>query len=79
MVGGRERRARGVRVDVRARPTKVVHATKAMLREGGRAVVLVGFGDHVEDAEFMSLSIPDAHDLVRQVEAALDAALVTTS
>jgi hypothetical protein len=40
-------------------------------------VVLVGFGEHLEDAEFMSLSIPDAHDLVRQVQAALDTALPT--
>ncbi len=69
---------RSVRVDVRARPTKVVHATKAVLRESGRAVVLVGFGEHLEDAEFLSLSIPDAHDLVRQVQAALDTALPTT-
>jgi hypothetical protein len=70
---------RTVRVDVRARPTRVVHATKAVLRESSRAVVLVGFGDHLDDAEFMSLSIPDAHDLVRQVQAALDAALVRSS
>jgi len=69
---------RTVRVDVRARPTKVVHSTKAVLRDSGRAVVLVGFGEHLEDAEFMSLSIPDAHDLVRQVWASLDMALPTT-
>jgi len=37
--------------------------------------VLVGFGEHLEDAEFMSLTIPDAHDLVRQVESALDTPL----
>ncbi len=30
-----------VRVDVRAQPTKVVHSTKAVLRDSGRAVVLV--------------------------------------
>ncbi len=69
---------RSVRVDVRARPTQVVHSTKAVLRESGRAVVLVGFGEHLEDAEFMSLSIPDAHDLVRKVQAALDTALPAT-
>jgi hypothetical protein len=34
--------------------------------------------DHLEDAEFMSLSIPDAHDLVRKVQAALDTALPAT-
>jgi hypothetical protein len=66
---------RSVRVAVRARPTQVVHATKAVLYEEGRATVLVGFGDHLEDAEFMSLSIPDAHDLVHKVQAALDTAL----
>ena len=69
---------RSVRIDVRAQPTKVVHSTKAVLRDSGRAVVLVGFGEHLDDAEFMSLSIPDAHDLVRQVQAALDTALPTT-
>jgi hypothetical protein len=70
---------RSVRVDVRARPTRVVHATKAVLRDTGRAAVLVGFGEHLEDAEFLLLSVPDAHELVRQVQAALDAALPTTA
>jgi hypothetical protein len=69
---------RTVRVDVRARPTRVVHSTKAVLRDSGRAIVLVGFGEQLDDAEFLSLSIPDAHDLVRQVQAALDAALPAT-
>ncbi len=67
---------RSARVEVRARPTKVVHSAKAVLRDSGpRAIVLVGFGEHLEDAEFMSLTIPDAHDLVRQVQIALDTAL----
>lgn len=66
---------RSARVEVRARPTKVVHSVKAVLRDSGRAIVLVGFGEHLEDAEFMSLTIPDAHDLVRHVQHALDTAL----
>ena len=66
---------RSVRVDVRAQTTKVVHSSKAVLRDSGRAVVLVGFGAHLEDAEFFSLTVPDAHDLVQQVQAALDSAL----
>ena len=66
---------RSARVEVRAQPTKVVHSAKAVLRDSGRAIVLVGFGEHLEDAEFMSLTIPDAHDLVRQVQIALDTAL----
>ncbi len=66
---------RSARVEVRARPTKVVHSAKAVLRDSGRAIVLVGFGEQLEDAEFMSLTIPDAHDLVRQVQIALDTAL----
>ena len=66
---------RSARVEVRARPTKVVHSTKAVLRDSGRAIVLVGFGEHLEDAEFLSLTIPDAHDLVRHVQHALDTAL----
>jgi hypothetical protein len=69
---------RSVRVDVRARPTRVVHSTKAVLRDSGRAIVLVGFGEHLDDAEFLSLSIPDAHDLVRRVQVALDTALPAT-
>jgi hypothetical protein len=69
---------RSVRVNVRARPSSVVHSTKAVLRDSGRAVVLVGLGEHLEDAEFLSFSIPDAHELVRQVQAALDTALPTT-
>jgi len=66
---------RSARVEVRARPTKVVHSTKAVLRDSGRAIVLVGFGEQLDDAEFVSLTVPDAHDLVRQVQAALDTAL----
>jgi hypothetical protein len=66
---------RSARVEVRARPTKVVHSTKAVLRDSGRAIVPVGFGAQLDDAEFMSLTIPDAHDLVRQVQLALDTAL----
>jgi hypothetical protein len=66
---------RSARVEVRARPTKVVQSAKAVRRDSGRAIVLVGFGEHLEDAEFMSLTIPDAHDLVRQVQIALDTPL----
>jgi hypothetical protein len=45
------------------------------LRDSGRAIVLVGFGEQLDDAEFVSLTIPDAHDLVRQVQVALDTPL----
>ncbi len=41
-------------------------------------MVLVGFGEELDDAEFLSLTIPDAHELVRQVQAALDTALPPT-
>jgi hypothetical protein len=66
---------RSARVVVRARPTKVVHSAKAVLRDSGRAIVLVGLGEQLEDAEFLSLTVPDAHDLVRHVQHALDTAL----
>jgi hypothetical protein len=66
---------RSVRVAVRAQPATVVHSTKAVVHESGRAIVLVGFGEHLEDAEFLSLTIPDAHDLVHKVQAALDTPL----
>jgi hypothetical protein len=56
------------RVEVRAATTKVVHAVKGVLAETGRATVLIGFGEQVEDAEFVALTVPDAHELVRWVQ-----------
>jgi hypothetical protein len=44
-------------------------------RPTGRATVLIGFGEHVDDANFVMLTVPDAHELVRRVQSALDAAL----
>ena len=41
--------------------------------ETGRATVLIGFGEPREDAEFVALTVPDAHELVRCVQLALDA------
>ena len=57
---------------VHAEPAKACAAVKAWLPQQGRATVLVGFGDHWEDADYFSLSIPEAHDLVRKVQEALD-------
>ena len=81
-VAGRRRtwsvvRGNGVsaRVEVRVAPTKVVHAVKGVLADTGRATVLIGFGDQVEDADFVALTVPDAHELVRTVQLALDASL----
>jgi len=65
------------RVEVRAEPTKVVHAVKGVLADSGRATVLVGFGDQLEDTDFVALTVPDAHDLVRRVQLALGASLPT--
>ena len=61
---------RSARVEVRARPTRSSSPRRPSCASSGRAIVLVGFGEHLEDAEFMSLAIPDAHDLVRQVQSA---------
>jgi len=60
---------------VHAAPMKVVVAAQGIVAEGNRATLLVGFGDNLDDASFFSLSIPDAHELVRAVQHALDAAL----
>ena len=60
---------------VHAAPVKVVVAGKGIVAEGNRATVLVGLGDHLDDASFFALSIPDAHELVRMVQHALDAPL----
>ena len=60
------------RVEVRAEPTKVVHTVKGVLADTGRATVLIGFGEQLEDAEFVALTVPDAHELVRRVQLALD-------
>lgn len=35
--------------------------------------MLIGFGEPREDAEFVALTVPDAHELVRRVQLALDA------
>jgi hypothetical protein len=63
------------RVEVRAAPTKVVYAVKGVLPDTGRATVLIGFGEHVDDADFVALTVPEAHELVRRVQSALDASL----
>jgi hypothetical protein len=63
------------RVEVRAAPTKVVYSVKGVLADTGRATVLIGFGEHVDDADFVALTVPEAHELVRRVQSALDASL----
>jgi hypothetical protein len=56
---------------VKARPTRAVTAMKALSDEQ-RAIVVVGFGDELDDADYLSLTIPDAHDLVHMLQHALD-------
>jgi hypothetical protein len=68
---------RSARIDVRAAPTKVVCAVKGVLADSGRGTVIVGFGEQVDDADFVPLTIPDAHELVRRVQLALDTPLPT--
>jgi hypothetical protein len=62
-------------VNVKAEQTKVATVVKGLLADRGRATVIVGFGDHVEDASYFALSIPDARELVRMVQRALDGPL----
>ena len=54
------------RIGVRAAPTKVVHAVKGVLTDTGRATVIIGFGERLEDADFVALSVPGVHELARQ-------------
>jgi hypothetical protein len=63
------------KVHVRAEPAKAVKALKGILLDSGRAKVLVGFGEHEEDATYHALNVPDAHDLVSMLHRALDAPL----
>ena len=57
---------------VRTTLVKVVAAGKAVMGDGPRAGVLLALGNDFDDAAYYSLSIPDAHDLVRMVSQALD-------
>jgi hypothetical protein len=60
-----------VRFNVRARAAKPLSAIKAAVDGRDDGVVIVGFGDDLEAADYFSLSIPDAHDLVHLLEQAL--------
>ncbi len=48
---------------------------KGVLADTGRATVLIGFGEQLADAEFVALTVPDAHELVRRVQLALGTSL----
>ena len=48
---------------------------KGVVTDTGRATVLIGFGEQVDDADFVAPTVPDAHELVRTVQLALDASL----
>ena len=61
------------RIEVRVEATTFVSAAKGVLTGTERAAVIVGFGDRVEDPHYLALGIPDAHELVRRVQLALDA------
>ena len=58
---------------VSAAPVKVVVAGKGTVTEGSRAMVILGLGAELDDANFFCLTIPDAHELVRRVQHALHA------
>lgn len=36
------------------------------------AIIAVGFGDQLDNAEYLSFTIPDVHDLVHVLQHALD-------
>jgi hypothetical protein len=53
------------------RPTRALTAMKA-LDDDGRASVVIGFGDQLDDADYVSLTVPDAYDLAHMLAHALD-------
>ena len=55
----------------RTHSSQALTAMKAV-DDDGRATVVVGFGWDLDDALYLSLSVPDAHDLVHMVQHALD-------
>jgi hypothetical protein len=61
---------RTARVD--AEPIGVVAVTKGVVEEGTRVAVVLALGHELEDARFFALSIPDAHELSRALQRALD-------
>ena len=58
------------RIEVRVESTSFVSAAKGVMSASERLAVIVGFGDRVEDAHYLALSIPDVYDLVRGVQRA---------
>jgi hypothetical protein len=52
---------------VNAEPATPLNAVKAIVVDEGRGTVIVGFGEHAETAQYLSLTIPDAHELVVMV------------
>lgn len=63
---------RTAQVRLRTRETRAVRVMKGR-HDDGRAIVIVGFGEEMDDAEYLSLSVPDAHDLVHLLQHALEA------
>jgi hypothetical protein len=53
------------------RPARALTAMKA-LDDDGRASVVIGFGDLLDDADYLSLTVPEAHDLAHMLAHALD-------
>jgi hypothetical protein len=64
---------------VNAQPSKVVGASKGVYEGESRAVVIVGFGDDPGRADYYALSVPEAHELIRVVQDALDGSLLISS
>ena len=66
-------------VRVNARQALVAAASKGIYAGETRAVVIVGFGDDAERATYFALSVPEAHELIRMVQHALDSPLPASS
>jgi hypothetical protein len=67
------RDADGQTAHLRTTARRPLGACKGVLAQGNRVMIVVGFGEELDDADFVALTVPDAHDLVRQLQAALDA------
>jgi hypothetical protein len=68
---------RAAQIRLNAQRVTLAGAWKGVIAAEGRAAVVVGFGDDPERARYVMLSIPDARDLVRLVQQALDSPLPT--
>jgi hypothetical protein len=58
--------------EIQARPAAVIAAGPGTARDTTTPLVLLGLGDHLDDADFFALTVPEAKSLVARVQHTLD-------